>query len=317
MTPAPTPASSQTSSPPDDKTVADAFGGDDDSDLPVDDDLMALAGAADDDDAAAKPPEPTPAATPTPAPSATPSAAPAAVTPDATPAAAPAATPAPAASGPAPVVTATPTPAQPAAAAPAAAQPAQPEPTAGAPQTLEQVREKHISDLAEKVFVLDQKELDEWDLDKGKMAKGLSRLAAQVTMVTMENVIHSVAQQFPGWLQNYTRTQTTQDEIKNEFVSAFPGLKDHLDKVEPIAIAYRAANPKATRQDAIRAVGEIVHSTYSIPKPMAAAPSAPARTTLPPVQLHGNATPRVAPASVVSQNPFEALAAQDAQYDDD
>ena len=173
--------------------------------------------------------------------------------------------------------------------------------------------------MAEKVFVLDPKTLDEWDLDKGKMAKDLSTLAATIYMTATEAVIHSVAQQFPSWLQNHTRAQSASEGIKNEFVSAYPGLKDHLDKVEPIAVAYRAANPKATLQDAIKAVGEIVHVTYGIPKPgaPAAAPAAPVRTTLPPVQLHGSHTPRTQPAAPAApSNPYSALADQFGQYDD-
>lgn len=271
-----------------------------------------------DEPAVEEQPKSTPAATPAPSDTLPSAAKPAAATPAATPSATPAAPAAAPAQGATPAQAAPAQPAQPAAAAPAAAQPAQPEPAAGAPQTLDQIRNKNIADLEEKVFNLDPKVLDEWDLDKGKMAKDLSNLAARISIVTMESVIHSVAQQFPGWLQNYSQTQRAQDEIKSEFLGAFPGLKDHMDKVEPIAVAYRAANPKATRADAIKAVGEIVHVTYGIPKPGApVAPSASARTPLPPMQLAGSHTPRVAPAaSPAPTNAFTALAEEFAQHDD-
>jgi hypothetical protein len=181
--------------------------------------------------------------------------------------------------------------------------------------------------MAEKVFNLDPKTLDEWDLDKGKQAKDLSHLAARVYMATAEAVIHSIAQQFPTWLQNHQRAQEVTNGIRSEFISAFPGLKDHLDKVEPIALSFRAANPKATKEEAIKAVGEIVHATYGIPKvgavPIAAAPVQPgvpqqaARAmVLPPAQLGSSGTPRSAAPVVPSANPFSSLYEAEQQYDD-
>ncbi len=85
-------------------------------------------------------------------------------------------------------------------------------------------------------------------------------------------------------VERISGTRAKAEEALGEFYSANPHLnaKDHGATVDRWAKAFRAANPKASRQEAIAYVGRAVSFEHNLvpgapAAPKAAAPFAPAR----------------------------------------
>lgn len=311
-TPSPSASASvpPTSSPPEDTAVASAFVESEDGDDNAFDDAF-LKGLED---------EPTPSVEPA-APAAQPTAAPVAPAktpsePAATPAAAPAATPA-ATAQPAVAPEAAPVPA----AAPPAAQPAseQPAPTQAAPAAQDYVaqRRQQVDRLAAETYKLSDEDAEALDTTP---SKALPRLAAQLHMQVLESAVAAVAQYLPRLIEEHSANKTASQKLEDKFTSMFPALKDHMEKVVPIARAYRQLNPTEEIDKVMKAVGEIAHNTLGIAReaaaPAATPTAAPRAQPLPPFQPPVGGAPRASGTATPSKNPYEMLA-MDGEQDEE
>lgn len=200
------------------------------------------------------PETPTPSAPPaTPATPSTP--APAAPAPSAP--AAPA-TPTPAPATPAPAVPAPATPA-PAAPAPVATpEPAPVEPPAPAQPDLATLRSAEVSRLTN-VYASRFSE----DVSRGLLVepeKHLPAILANLQVDTVDMVVQHVYSTLPTLIQNLTRQSTAIQEAEGEFFKAWPALNNpaqptYKATVENAIRGYRQLNPKASKEEVIRAAG--------------------------------------------------------------
>lgn len=207
----------------------------------------------------------------------------------------PAASPAPAAADPAAPATPTPAPAAPAAdpaAAPAepTQSPAAPASTPASPvseldsllQTIEGDSAKQLVDhLAATAFKLSKEDADALELDAVNV---IPRLMAKVQVMAMKNTLNMMKTLLPKLISSQVETTTAKASRAQEAMAEFYATnKDlnpqaHAAAVSRWASAFRAQNPKASRAEAIKFVGNAIRAELGMP-PLAAggAPSAPAR----------------------------------------
>ncbi len=200
-----------------------------------------------------------------------------------TPPAAPAAAPA----TPAPAVPAAPA----APAAPAVAAPSEGTPSAPVPSELETMVQSVdanapalIEWLAQNAFQLSKEEAEAFELDAvANVPKLMARVAVNNMKSTMNIVKNLVPKLIAQEVEKLTAGKEKAKEAIGEFYSSHPHLneKDHGALVTKWANAFRAANPKASRKEAIDYVGRAVSFEAGVapgtPAARAAAPFAPAR----------------------------------------
>lgn len=223
--------------------------------------------------------EPTPAEEPAPAP------APAAAATTAEPTS-PAATP--------PAASPAATPSTEAAAAPTPA-PA-PEPAPSDPPILEEDVAKQLEAWAQLYGVTEEEAL----LFQTEPEKALPKMAARLHANVLMNLGQILPAVIPQVLAAQQMASSRETEAKDMFFKAWPDLKDHSDAVVRVGKAYRAANPDAPADVAIKEIGEIVAKSLNL------TPSAPAGT--PPAA----AAAPVAPAQQVQFRPAGAGGARGA-----
>lgn len=115
--------------------------------------------------------------------------------------------------------------------------------------------------LSQNAFALTKEEADAFELDAvASVPKLMARVAVNSMKSTMNIVKNLVPQMIAKEVAKITSTQTKAKEAIGEFYSSNPHLneKDHGELVTKWANAYRAANPKASRKDAIDYVGRAV-----------------------------------------------------------
>lgn len=235
-----------------------------------------------------------------------PAAAPA--TPAPIPAAAPVAAPA------VPPVAATPPaePVQPAAGTPAVpAAPVEPTPpaTPAAPD-LTALRAQEVARLTT-AYALSE------DQTRGLMVepeKHLPGMLAQMHVNIADSVIQAVLNNLPGMVTNLTQQTTAAQRSQEEFYGTWPALREAAAKsrdVERLVVsaitAYRQLNPKATKEEVIRAAGLQAMITLRLPLPaeLFAQPANP--SPVPPGFQHAAPGAGGTPPVPQPQNPFQLL----------
>lgn len=105
----------------------------------------------------------------------------------------------------------------------------------------------------------------------------LPELAAQMHMKVMKQVVETVQRMMPGMVQPVLAQTNTEAKANELFYSANNDLnpKQHHDKVIEAAKLYRKMNPKATPDEAVKGIGEIVRLTLGL-KTQPKAKAAPA-----------------------------------------
>lgn len=211
--------------------------------------------------------------------------APAAPAPSAPAAAAPSPAPAaPAPSAPAPAAAPAPAPTAPVAAAPAPAAPAAPAPVA-APVASEPVPAAPASPAAPDLAALRTAEVTRLtgvfasripeEIARGLLIepeKHLPSILANLQVDTMDAVINHMYASLPGLIQQHTRQSTAAVEAENEFFRAWPQLNQPAQPsfkpvVENAIRMYRQLNPKAPKDEVIRAAGLQAMITLRLPLP--------------------------------------------------
>lgn len=138
---------------------------------------------------------------------------------------------------------------------------------------------------AQNLFALSKEDAEALETDAVAMIpKLMGRLYAQVLPAAANLIRNFVPNMVQEGVQSHTATTTRSQEALNEFYStnAHLNAKDHGAAVTKWAKAFRAANPKATRKEAIDYVGRAVSFEFGInpgaPKPAAPQSFAPAHS---------------------------------------
>jgi hypothetical protein len=142
----------------------------------------------------------------------------------------------------------------------------------------------------------------------------LPAILANLQVDTMDAVIQHMYASLPGLIQNLTKASTAAQENENAFYQAWPALKGNPEfspVVENSIRAYRQLNPKAPREEIIRAAGLAAMITLRLPLPAElfappppAAPVAPTASFAPAAPGASTPTP---PAPAGNQNAFTLL----------
>lgn len=102
----------------------------------------------------------------------------------------------------------------------------------------------------------------------------LPALAAKVHL----QVLDAISAQLPNRVGNIVTQiiegQKRESEAQESFFGAFPDLKNHRDAVLRVGMMYRAANPTAPKEAAIKAIGDFVRQSLGLSVPSAAPPQA-------------------------------------------
>jgi hypothetical protein len=164
--------------------------------------------------------------------------------------------------------------------------------------------------LAETSFAIDDATAEEIEANP-KVA--LPKLAANIYLMAVENSFAAfnerMATMLPQTVAAVIESRKMADENTNKFFGAFPALKDHVDKIGPMAVTFRQLQPTLSAEEFIQKFGEYAHLALNIPKPAAVASAAPATQPIAPHAPIVAAVPRAAPVTPGTPvNPFAALA---------
>lgn len=134
-------------------------------------------------------------------------------------------------------------------------------------------QEEIVNNLAAKEFALTDKDLEALEKD----APGhIPHLLARAHLKSQVNLWRQLAQVVPRMVQKQIGVMRKSMEAENAFYSAWPQLdrQKHGPIIQQYATLFRQANPQATRQQMIEALGPIVmHAAKVTPGPMATAPN--------------------------------------------
>ncbi|HYE38148.1 hypothetical protein [Methylocaldum sp.] len=121
-------------------------------------------------------------------------------------------------------------------------------------------------------------------------------LAARVQMQVLDAVFSTLPQRVHAMIGHHIQATEREKAAESDMFTAYPALKEHRDAVLRVGAMYRAANPKATRQEAMKAIGDYCVQMLGLQAPAAAAP-APAAPANPfvPAQSSGAGTAPPAP----------------------
>jgi hypothetical protein len=140
--------------------------------------------------------------------------------------------------------------------------------------------------------------------------KHLPSLLANLHVNVADHVIQTIMKSLPDVVSNMTQQTTQMHQAQQEFYTAWPSLKEekYVPMIASAIRAYRALNPKASRQEVIRAAGlnALITLRLPIPRELLMEPAAP----LPEPASFVHAAPGAGgppPASPQPQNPFQLL----------
>jgi hypothetical protein len=120
----------------------------------------------------------------------------------------------------------------------------------------------------------------------------LPKLAANMHMAVTKSILASVQAMLPQMLAHHTQQMTVEQQARNEFFTANPDLVGQEDAVLQVGKMFRAANPTATKEQAVKVIGDMVRMSLGLPiqqaqetpppqTPAPAVPSAPAKPFTP------------------------------------
>lgn len=176
-------------------------------------------------------------------------------------------------------------------------------------QALAQGEEELVAHLAANEFKLSEKDLEALGEDA---PAHIPNLLARVYLKSQVNLMRQMDQVVPRLIQKQVQTMRRSMEAENAFYSAWPQLDrtKHAPLVQQYATLFRQANPQATREQMIQALGPIVmHAAKIDPnaRPANGAAGAPHLRT--PPQPFRPATPGAAAMpQPQEENPFAGMA---------
>lgn len=134
-------------------------------------------------------------------------------------------------------------------------------------------------------------------------------LMAQATMAAMEATTVAFANMLPGAIMQVTEQQSTFKKNEDDFFGAWPALNkpEFRGQLDQAGQLYRQLNPRATKEDFIRAVGGAVAASLGIAAPAPQAQIAPAAPRQAPHSPISASAPRSMGAPQSSENRFASL----------
>lgn len=180
-------------------------------------------------------------------------------------------------------------------------------------------RKNTLAELATKQFAISGEQLEELDVDPGKV---ISQLSAKVYLDAVEATTQAVLSQLPTVVQQVTQNQARETEMESKFFDKWPQLdrnnQAHVDTIRRTGQVYHQLNPTAPPEQFIQDVGAQTIVALQVPNPAPVAPAAaptPTPETVPHVPV-GTGAP-AAPAASAPSNPFEVLAIQAEEIDNE
>ena len=198
-------------------------------------------------------------------------------------------------------------PAAPTAAAPTVVQ--SPSPTSAAPPApqapgvpgdLMQMRESLVADIASR-YTVSEEVRNQLLLEPDKV---LPTMAARIMVDTYDAVMQTVMAQIPQMQAQREHVVQVSRQTEEKFFQRWPALKDpaYSQDILTTARAFRQANPQATPEQALEAVGAIVHVQRGIPlSAPTQAPPQVAPSVRPPIPVSPGGAVRSPAASTPAQ----------------
>lgn len=125
----------------------------------------------------------------------------------------------------------------------------------------------------EKLYAINEEDANRLQTEPEIM---LPKLAANMHMTVTRSVMTAIQSMIPEILANQNTMRSADDEARAVFYGVNPDLND--PKYEPavlqVAQMFRAANPSAPREVAVKTIGQMVRMSLGIAPPVAANPSA-------------------------------------------
>jgi hypothetical protein len=109
----------------------------------------------------------------------------------------------------------------------------------------------------------------------------LPQLAAKVHLEVLDAVMQQLPYRVGEMVTQIQEATKRETEAHDTFFSAYPDLKGYKDAVLRVGQMYRAANPTANREQAVKAIGDFVRTSLGLVAPAPAAPRAPANPFVP------------------------------------
>lgn len=155
---------------------------------------------------------------------------------------------------------------------PAAEQPAQQAPAEYTREQIAKMRSDYQDELT-KFYTLSPEDAERFQTEPETV---LPVLAAKVHLDVLDAVMAQLPQRVGALIQQTTAAERREAEAEREFFAPFPDLQPYKAQVLQVGRMFRAANPKATKEEAIQMIGSIVRQSLGLPAPNAApAPSTP------------------------------------------
>lgn len=185
-------------------------------------------------------------------------------------------------------------------------------PPGAAPKTPDQIAEEYqahrqskIEELAAKTFTLDQSTIEALQTEPEKV---IPVLMAQATMAAMEATTVAFANMLPEAILRVTKQQRDYEQNETDFYAAWPALKDPKFEatLSQTGALYRQLNPRASKEEFIKAVGATVMASLGLQAPPPPAPAVPAAVRPAPHAPIAVSAPRVG-APAAPSNKFAGL----------
>lgn len=123
----------------------------------------------------------------------------------------------------------------------------------------------------------------------------LPQLAARVHLEVLDTIMAQLPNRMQSILSHINTYEAREKEASDTFFTAYPDLKEHKDAVLRVGQMYRAANPKATKEQAVKAIGDFVRTSLGLTPPAPAVQQAPAAQPFTPAGSSGGGAPVVVP----------------------
>jgi len=155
-------------------------------------------------------------------------------------------------------------------------------PATGVPQTAEELavlRTNYFNELVKDYQILPE--------DAARLQTEpenvLPVLAARVQMQVLDAVFSTLPQRVYAMINQHTQAVERENKAQSDMFTAYPALKDHKDAVLRAGQMYRAVNPKAPRDVALKAIGDYCMQILGLQNPVVppAAVSTPANPFVP------------------------------------
>jgi hypothetical protein len=121
----------------------------------------------------------------------------------------------------------------------------------------------------------------------------LPKLAANMHVAITKSAMAALQSMLPQMLVQHQQMATVEQQARNDFFTANPDLKGHEEAILKVGQMFRAANPTATKDQAVKMIGDMVRMSLGLPlqvqqqqtQQQVSAPATPVQSTPSPAQI--------------------------------